>query len=91
MFMKLTEMEKLVILAFPWVYDSVEDVKSDLGSTWINAAEIAKKTDLRVNTVKGVLGSLVKKDLVYASEEVPIAECLTEKGADVRVTLDNEA
>jgi hypothetical protein len=84
----LTSLEAIVLNAFG-AYKTAEDTKSDLGVSWTDATDLAADTGLQVNTVKGVLGSLVKKGLVYADDEPgkPAAVCLTEDGVDAKFAL----
>lgn len=85
----LTSLEKIVLLAFS-TYATAEGTKSDLGVSWTDAAMLATATSLKLNTVKGVLGSLVKKGLVYSDHEPgkPDALCLTEAGVDAHFQID---
>jgi hypothetical protein len=84
----LTSLEAIVLNAFE-AYSTAEETKCDLGVSWSDATMLAADTGLQVNTVKGVLGSLVKKGLVYADDEPgkPAAVCLTEEGADAKFAL----
>ena len=64
--MKYTELELKVIKAFGKFmnYDTLEDNLAD-NATCVTAGDIAEITGLDIKTVKGVLGSLEKKDLVF--------------------------
>lgn len=88
--LKLTEKEIAVLNAFPG-YDNPQDTKEDTGSSWTDAAEIARATGFGVRTVAGVLGSLGKKDLVQFEDEVNGKQqdicCLTEGGCDALTEL----
>ena len=85
-----TALEARVLKTFD-LYDSAEATKSDLGVSWTDAKTIAGETGLALATVVGVMGSLVKKDLIQTDEGVtgqkPQACCLTESGVDVCFAL----
>lgn len=85
----LTSLEKIVLLAFN-TYATAEGTKSDLGVSWTGVQELATATELKINTVKGAIGSLVKKGLVYSDHEPgkPDALCLTEEGVDAHFQID---
>ena len=81
-----TALEAVVLKAFNVYADDPEGTKGDLGCSWTGATELAEATGLAIDSVKGVLGSLVKKNLVYAdpaTKFAPAAVCLTEDGVDV--------
>lgn len=80
---KMTELEAKVLAAFN-TYDDAVATKSDLGVSWTGVKELAAEVGVAMATVKGALGSLVKKGLVYADQEKgkPQAVCLTEAGVD---------
>lgn len=83
----LTSLEKIVLLAFN-TYATAEGTKSDLGVSWTDATTLADATSLKLNTIKGVIGSLVKKGLVQTDSEDSKAICLTEKGVDAHFQID---
>ena len=83
MTIKLTKNEAKVLGAFN-TYDDVEGTISDLGVSWTDAAELVTETGIKMSSIKGIIGSLVKKGLVDADEGdagKPDALCLTEAGA----------
>ena len=88
-----TALEARVLLSFNTYTgaDAAEATKSDLGVSWTDAKDIAKATGLPLATVVGVMGSLVKKDLIQTDEGVtgdkPAACCLTDAGVDVFFAL----
>lgn len=87
--MQITDLEATVINAFD-TYESLAGTISDLGVSWTDAATLAKDTSLDLKTVKGVLGSLVKKGLVFADNDngqPNSAVCLTENGAETVFNL----
>lgn len=61
---KLTEKEKQVLKAI-LVGDSMEYAICDPGSTITDVVTISNRTSLSLSEVKGIVGSLVKKGLVY--------------------------
>lgn len=75
----LTKGEAKVMAHFD-TYDRIEDTLTDLGVSWTDAPAIAEKAKLNIRTVKGLLGSLTKKDFVQTCEESG-AICLTDLGA----------
>lgn len=84
MTLALTSKELQVLSAFN-TYEDAEGTKSDLGVSWTDVQMLATDTGLSVKSVKGVVGSLVKKDLVFADNEDDAknpALCLTEDGVD---------
>ena len=91
--MNLTTKEILVLNTFEtYSVDGridAEATKSDPGVSWTDAADLAAACNLPVASVKGVLGSLVAKGLVYADDEPgkPSAQCLTEAGVDALVEI----
>jgi predicted transcriptional regulator len=76
----LTTLETLVIAAFNTNYNTAQDEKDD-NASWGNVKGIAKATVMELNTVKGVLGSLVKKGLVFDYNEDGMFS-LTDSGID---------
>lgn len=81
----MTNLETTILALFN-TYETAEGTKSDLGVSWTDAADLAKASGLPVNVVKGILGSLVKKDLVQVDvggHNNPVV-CLTDAGADAR-------
>jgi hypothetical protein len=90
---KLTEMETRVLKAWPSGYDCAEYLKDDLGASWTNAEYLSEKTGLDIKSVKGVLGSLSSKGLIYVDEGGmgnPI-QCLSEDGADAHFQVKTDA
>jgi len=63
---ELTEMENKVIAAI-----KVDEIysQSDSGSCWTCVEQIAEDSGLAVNQVKGVLGSLQKKRVLFIDED----------------------
>jgi DNA-binding MarR family transcriptional regulator len=61
-----TEKEKKVIECFGKAmnYPTLEENLDD-NCTWIDVKELSEDTGFTVETVKGIIGSLTKKDLVY--------------------------
>jgi DNA-binding MarR family transcriptional regulator len=64
----LTTLETLVIAAFNTNYACAEDEKAD-NASWGKVSQLSAKTGLTVESVKGVLGSLVKKGLAFDYNE----------------------
>lgn len=87
---QVTELEQQVMRCFR-TYDTLEGTQSDCGVSWTDAAELSKQSGLSLATVKGVLGSLVKKGWVYADDDTgkPQAQCLTPEGAVVTHELSD--
>lgn len=77
----LTELETKVLLAFNVNYDDAETEKSD-NATYATVNGIVKTTGLEMATVRGVIGSLTVKGLVWQPEQDTVS-CLTTKGVDV--------
>lgn len=77
----LTILETQVLLAFNVNYDDAETEKSD-NATWAKVQGIARSTGLEMATVRGVIGSLTVKGLVWQPEDDKIS-CLTSKGIDM--------
>ena len=91
---QLTANEAAVLLTFS-TYEDAESTKSDLGVSWTGVDEIAKDTGKSLASVKGILGSLIKKGLVQSDEAdafsgKPIAQCLTDGGVDALFALRAE-
>lgn len=94
MSIQLTANEAAVLLTFN-TYGDAECTKSDLGVSWTGVDEIAKDTGKSLASVKGILGSLIKKGLVQSDEAdafsgKPIAQCLTDDGVDALFALRAE-
>ena len=64
----LTTLETLVVAAFNTNYSCAEDEKAD-NASWGKVKQLSNKTGLAIESVKGVLGSLVKKGLVFDYNE----------------------
>lgn len=79
---KITELEKIMILEIR--EDPFLDEEDD--SIWIDTF-LDETTHLEINTAKGVLGSLVKKELLYIGEETIR---LSPKGIKVLHTINGE-
>lgn len=92
MTIKLTELETKVLGAFN-TYDDLASTIGDLGVSWTDAKELSVETGIAMKSIKGVIGSLVKKGLVDVDDDGPInahdlkkaptAICLTAEGAKV--------
>lgn len=88
---QLTANEAAVLLTFN-TYEDVESTKGDLGVSWTGIDEIAAATGKSLASVKGIIGSLIKKGLVESDEAdafsgKPVAQCLTEAGAEALFAL----
>lgn len=88
----VTSLEARILKAFNTYSgeNAAEATKSDLGVSWTDAKDLSTETGLPVTSVAGVLGSLVKKGLVYsdpAEHGKPAAVCLTDDGVDVLFLL----
>ena len=83
---KLTKLEMQVLKV--WVeeicsYDNAEDLKAD-NFSWTDVKDLSEHTGQSVKTIKGVVGSLVKKGLAdtdIGGENNPILS-LSEEGID---------
>jgi hypothetical protein len=91
--MELTAKQTKILAAWPTAYDTAEDAKSDLGSTWTDVAELANNTGMTQASVRGVLGSLVNLGLAQTGEggDGNPAQCLTEDGVDAVYALRGTA
>lgn len=71
---------------------NAEYAKSDTGSTWTDAKEIANGSGMKLKSVIGVLGSLTKKGLIYVEQtnEKNDICCISEEGCDVLMALTPE-
>ena len=92
----LTSLETTVLLAFNVNYDDAETEKSD-SATYATVQGIVKSTGLEMATVRGVIGSLTVKGLIWQPEQDAVSS-LTSKGVDMfynikttseEVTTDN--
>lgn len=88
----VTSLEARILKAFNTYSgeNAAEATKSDLGVSWTDAKDLSTETGLPVASVAGVLGSLVKKGLVYADpaeQGKPAAVCLTDAGVDLLFLL----
>lgn len=79
----LTTLEIQVLKAFPTNYTCAEDEISD-NCTSTDVKELSKITGLEVDSVKGVIGSLVKKGLVdtYTIHKVNDSVVLSDLGIE---------
>ena len=88
---KLTNLESQVLKV--WVdkvcsYDNAEDLKAD-NFSWTDVQDLSEHTGQSVKTIKGVVGSLVKKRLAdtdVGGENNPIL-ALTDEGIDAAYNI----
>jgi len=68
--MKLTNREKQVLKAIVnnVVSDQVNYLLDD-NYSWVNIQEIQEETELEINVIKGVLSSLLQKDILMWGDE----------------------
>lgn len=85
---KTTELEMTVLSTICAPAEAVY-AREDTGSTWTDAKEIARNSNLDLKTVIGTLGSLVKKGLIYVEDEVNGKKvdicCVSEAGCEVLI------
>lgn len=85
-----TKLEQEVISHFhiAFNYDNAHDEKED-NATCINVLDIANDTELSINTVKGVFGSLCKKGVIEPWDEADMQSehFITEKGIDAHYSI----
>jgi predicted transcriptional regulator len=85
----LTDLETQVLKSFLTNYDNAEIEKQD-NYTYTDMTDIKEATGLAANTIKGVIGSLTKKDLVVICEatfEAPQCFALSHAGIDAYYEL----
>lgn len=85
----LTELETKVLLAFTVNYDDAETEKSD-NATYATVNGIVKTTGLEMATVRGVIGSLTVKGLIWQPEQDNVSS-LTSKGVDMFYSVKTPA
>ena len=56
-----------------------------------SAIEVSKQTGINIETVKGVLGSLCKKGLLFAEQREVLFESVIDLKKDIFILLDGES
>lgn len=80
-----TSLERIVITSFATAFNySYPEAEKEDNATAINASDIVAQTQLDINTVKGVMGSLTKKGLLeeWGDDHMLGESNITDEGID---------
>lgn len=87
----LTEMEQKVLVASMNFWNYGDETEKEDNAVMFNLKELSDKTGLKINTLKGVVGSLFKKNLFCEMEGGETGNLIeigiTDEGIDVTLLV----